>query len=90
LSNLAEYQAGTIPTNATSVLRLTADVAGNELHLSFAASSNQTYSLQQAPGLASGIWINLIDIPARPTNYTYQATNAVTGRSFYRVVTPVP
>jgi hypothetical protein len=88
MSNLAEYQAGTTPTNAGSVLRLAASLAGNELHLQFQATSNKTYSIQRTPALTQGDWLKLLDIPARSTNYNYRATNSIGSGSFYRLLTP--
>ena len=90
LSNLEEYQAGTAPTNVASVLRLTASISGSEVQLSFSASSNKTYGIQQTRDLWPIHWSTLARVPGRATNYVYCATNVVSGSSFYRVVSPVP
>ena len=87
--NWQEYQAGTNPTNALSILRLEIAPAADLLALRFGAVSNLTYTVQHQDVLGSNAWSRLTDVVARSTNRveTLTTTNPVNSR-FYRVVTP--
>ena len=87
-SNWQEYLAGTSPTNAASVLRLTAQVTpdGSPL-LGFTASSNHAYSLLGVPALGQ-TWQTLTNIPAAPTSRLLWITNAPSDTRFFRLLTP--
>jgi hypothetical protein len=89
LTNLEKYQAGTEPTNAASVLRITRLTAGNPTSLEFDAISSKTYTVQHTDRLPDGSWSKLADVVARAINRTETATDssASTNR-FYRLVTP--
>ena len=90
MSNLDEYIAGTIPTNALSYLRLEPlrRQATNSI-LEFAAVSNRYYTVDFRNTLDSGTWTNLFDIPAMATNRTLRMTNSVTSpMQFYRIQIP--
>jgi hypothetical protein len=88
MSNLAEYQAGTNPTNPASLFRLEARWAGNDLRLQFQPSLYKTYGIQQTTALNQNNWVTLIEFPARAMSYTASLTNPVAAGAFYRVVTP--
>lgn len=95
MSNAQEYQAGTDPTNALSVLQITAQawsgLPTNVLSLRFTAMSNKSYSLQYRNDAGSGAWSNLLNFGALPTNRAISITNALPDglpRQFYRLRTP--
>jgi hypothetical protein len=89
LTNLDEYRAGTDPTNAASVLRITQIIVGNPTALEFDAVSNKTYTVQHTDRLPGGSWSKLLDVIARAANRTETATDAGAGtHRYYRVVTP--
>jgi hypothetical protein len=95
MSNAQEYQAGTDPTNALSVLKITLQASTglptNVLSLQFVAMSNKSYSVQFRNDAASGAWSNLLNFDALPTNRAISITNALPEglpRQFYRVHTP--
>jgi hypothetical protein len=90
MSNLAEYRAGTNPTNALSCLRIdNLSVSEGRATIQFFAVSNRTYTVQFTDQLDTGGWRNLTGIPAAGTNRHETATDpaAVTNR-FYHLVTP--
>ena len=87
-SNWQEYLAGTSPTNAASVLRLTAEFTPDgEPLLSFPAASNHAYSLLGAAALGES-WQTITNIPAAPTNRQLLITNAPSDTRFFRLLTP--
>ena len=89
LTNLDEYRAGTDPTNAASVLRITRINAGNLVTIEFEAVSNKTYTVQHTDRVGSGSWSKLVDVVARATNRTETATGSGAGTNrYYRLVTP--
>jgi spore coat protein CotH len=88
MSNLAEYLAGTDPTNATS--RFAAESAATEGRtLRFLAMAYHTYTVQYTDNLVSGGWLRLTEVVACPTNRVevIDDKHSVTNR-YYRVVTP--
>ena len=89
LSNIQEYWAGTSPTDAASVLRLSAITSpdGN-LVLSFDAVSNRTYSVENRLSLETGAWTNIANISSAPSNRTINITNALPPEDyrFYRLI----
>ena len=89
MSNLAEYIAGTNPTNAASYLKIDSLTRTPGTTLAFGAISNRTYTLQYKDALIAGPWTKLADRPARPTNRVELIPDptGVTNR-FYRLVTP--
>jgi Bacterial Ig domain len=88
-SNLAEYLAGTDPTNALSYLRIDSISAVGSATISFGTISNRTYTVQYTDALAAGAWSRLADVPARASNRVAQVIdpNYIT-RRFYRLTTP--
>jgi hypothetical protein len=89
MSNLAEYLAGTDPTNSLSYLKIDSIVAGGGATITFGAVSNKTYSIEYTDALRAGSWSRLTDLVARPTNRTETLVDPVfTTNRFYRVATP--
>jgi len=92
--NLAEYQAGTDPTNAASHLKIDLirlPQGTNAVLVDFAAVSNRTYSLLCRPVLHTGEWNAVADIIARSSDRIVTVTNPVPPSAttrFYRLVTP--
>lgn len=90
--NLAEYEAGTDPTDGTSYLKIDGirlSQQASSVLLDFEAVSNRTYTLLSRPGLQSGSWTSFTDIVARPTNRGVTITNPISAPTrFYRLVTP--
>ncbi len=101
-SNLAEFVAGTNPTNALSVLRISSVTPSpdNEqpAYVHFFAYSNATYTVEYRKKIDSN-WKKVADVPALSfermvsvpdqgaTNSTTSLTNTVSDR-YYRVVAP--
>jgi hypothetical protein len=91
MSNRDEYNAGTNPTNAASVLQLhLSPVAGGAATLNFLAISNRTYSVEWNPEANGGTWNRVQDVFALPADRieSVSDTNATGAMRFYRVVTP--
>jgi hypothetical protein len=77
-SNLAEYIAGTDPTDANSYLKFT-KTGGLPSTLEFLAVSNRTYTVEWTESLAAGAWRKFADMIGDA---------AVATNSFYRIRTP--
>ena len=93
MNNLAEYIAGTDPTDPNSYLFVDLDGTpggSSNAVLNFMAVSNKTYSVQFSDSLASGIWSALQHINTAPTNRVLEVmdTSPGSGARFYRLVTP--
>ena len=91
MSNRDEYNAGTNPTNALSLLNIVL-TATNANVLQFVAQTNLTYSVQCRTNLAAGLWNNLTNISLAPTVRTITVHTAIgpgTDERYYRVVTPL-
>jgi hypothetical protein len=90
MTNLNEYRAGTNPTNALSVLKLSV-TSFNPMRLQFVAQSNISYSVQFQTNVAANPWLVLSNVFAQPLVRTAIVTdpNPATNRTrFYRAVTP--
>lgn len=88
MTNYEEFIAGTSPTNAASVLRITAQVtAGGQRLLSFEAISNRTYTVLTTPALGED-WSPWVNIPAASTNRTIPLTNLPAAPRYWRVSIP--
>jgi hypothetical protein len=88
--NRDEYVAGTVPTNAASVLKIVLS-ATNASVLTFVAQSNISYSVQCRTNLAFGFWGNITSIAAQTLVRTVQVTMPIPAAGeerYYRVVTP--
>lgn len=94
MSNQQEYLAGTNPTNANSVLRITRiNKAGNDVQVVWKGAGPRTNHLQVISGIVAGVTNAFQDIgPAivLPAAQDYQTTNWDTGGGsqtgrFYRI-----
>jgi parallel beta-helix repeat protein len=65
MTNLEEFLAGTDPREASSVLKLEiVAVEQDTLRLRWMAQPNRSYEVQTRPGLDSGEWVTVREIPA--------------------------
>ena len=90
MSNLAEYLAGTDPSDPNSYLRIEVAAVPGVATVQFGAISNRTYSVQYSDAIpAVGPWSKLADYPARTNNRVESFIDpAWTTNRFYRAVTP--
>ena len=88
VSNIAEYQAGTDPTNSYSYLRVEINTPGNFANISVSAVSNRTYTIQYSDELPAS-WNNLSSLLALPVTRMESILDpAWTSNRFYRIVLP--
>jgi lysophospholipase L1-like esterase len=90
LSNRAEYVAGTIPSDASSLLKLTLSPPGAGV-LEFVAQANIAYTVQYRTNLTLAPWIDFTNFGAQSEARTVQvhAVNPPpTWERYYRIVTP--
>ena len=89
-TNFEEYLAGTNPTQASSVLRISTieHLGGNNVRLTFLAVSNRTYTLEYKDGLSAPAWSNLTNLSAASTNRILIIDTTVTTNRFFRLRTP--
>jgi fibronectin type 3 domain-containing protein len=91
LTNVLEYNAGTDPKSAASVLRVTLiTVSGNNLLVNFPSVSGKTYRLERSSTLLSNSWTIVQDNIAG-TGGILQITDtgaATQSKRFYRIVVP--
>jgi len=88
--NRDEYVAGTNPTNASSLLKLTLSTT-NAGVLEFMAESNIAYTVQYRPNLSVSPWSSFTNISAQTQARTVQVNvpnPPPTRERYYRVVTP--
>ena len=89
LTNFQEYLAGTNPQSAASRLFLDGTFASvGRIRLQFNAVANVAYEFQSRVSLSTGVWLNLVSVPAAPSNRTITITNTATPMKYYRVVVP--
>lgn len=63
MTNWQEYQAGTDPIEAGSVLRIDRVVmVGEELRVGFRGVSGKTYRLERGDSVEADIWTNVVDV----------------------------
>jgi len=92
-SNRDEYNAGTNPTNASSLLKIQAIALTNEVTasmLTFLAMSNKTYTALAREAVTQGDWSRVADVPATSTNRVVSIVDPsqpISNR-FYRLITP--
>jgi hypothetical protein len=90
MTNLEEFQAGTDPTNASSLLRIVLN-ATNSAVLHFVVEANHGYTVQYRTNLSAGAWTALSNFNAQSQVSTVRV-NAPNpppeSERFYRVVTP--
>jgi hypothetical protein len=86
MSNGAEYIAGTDPTNALSVLKISTFAFRRAALLNFDAVSNSTYTVQYADDPVHGPWQSLRTICAQSYNRLEQVGDAAQSNGrFYRL-----
>jgi hypothetical protein len=93
LNNWQEYLAGTNPTNAASVFKVTSAqmIPGGKFVVRWASVSNRLYDISRGTNLAAGIGAfvplanatNLVATP--PVNAWTDSVSTATSRAFYRV-----
>ena len=87
MTNLQEYQAGTDPQSAASVLALQL-LSVNPAVLRFTARPDKSYSIEYCNTLGTA-WSELIHINADPVGQVWDVTDASTNTMrFYRLRTP--
>jgi hypothetical protein len=89
LNNWQEWIAGTIPTDASSALRLLSPTpSGSGAIVTWQSVSSRTYFLERASSLAAPTPFSTIfsNIPGQPGTTSYTDTSAVgSGPFFYRI-----
>jgi hypothetical protein len=91
MTNLAEYRAGTDPTDGLSALRFNlAEYSAEEVRLGFVAMPDRSYSLQFRAAAGLGQWETLTTIPPGPNRQVeiLQPVPSGSVSRFYRLVTP--
>jgi len=90
MSNYEEYIAGTNHEDNNSNLKLTGNMAGPDIVLTFDAVSNRSYSVLYKNQLEASTWTKLADVPAQPLTQPVTVTNSQPANptTFYRLVTP--
>ena len=89
MSNLAEYLAGTDPTDPNSYLKINSTITPGTGAVNFAVVSNRTYTVQYTDTLPGVNWQKLADVISRPSNRVEVFIDpAWTTNRFYRVVLP--
>jgi len=89
MRNLAEYLAGTDPSDAASFLKIDQTTVPGAATVLFGAVPGKTYTVQYTDRLPDGAWLKLADIVSKPAARveTIPDPNWSTNR-YYRVVTP--
>lgn len=91
MSNLAEYRAGTNPTNALSYLRIGSISVGgtNGVQVAWGSSSNRLYSVLRCSALAANgaAFANLAEhlLSTPPQNVFVDTTATNASQFFYRI-----
>jgi hypothetical protein len=89
MSNLAEYLAGTDPTDSTSLLKLTEAVTPSanpgEFIIRWQSVTGRVYTLQATTNLMDGFTALTNGLPATPTVNVYTDKVNGAGQKFYRV-----
>lgn len=89
MTNLAEYLAGTNPTNALSYFKVDEIDGGGGARITFGAISNRTYTVQFSESFTtSNTWSPLTHFVARATNRVESFIDAAGANRLYRLVTP--
>ena len=89
MTNLAEYIAGTDPTDAPSYLKLVESSSLPGFGLEFLAISNRTYTVEFSDTISAANWPKLADFAAARTNRILRINDsAATTNRFYRLATP--
>ena len=89
-----EYLAGTVPTNATSALRVTQFTNSPQVAVTVPSAADRLYTLYRSTGLAAGTWLPVsgqADIPGTGGPLTlHDTTTPQPPHCFYRVGARVP
>ena len=88
LTNLEEYQSGTVPTDRESYLKVDRIGVNGEAQIEFRAAANLTYTVQYTEDLDAPAWHTLADVVAGPARTVVLTDPAGTPQRFYRLVTP--
>jgi len=89
MSNLAEYIAGTEPTNSLSYLKVDILALGGGAAIQFVAVSNKTYTVESTDALESGVWTAVRDVHATSNSGPVTVIDpAFSTNRFYRLATP--
>jgi hypothetical protein len=89
MSNIAEFLAGTDPTNNVSHLRLQATPAAGGVELKLNALANKTYTIESAPNPTAGPWAKVTDIPSQSSDHLEHLLDSGSASNrFFRVMTP--
>lgn len=92
MSNLAEYIAGTDPTDPKSYLKVDSiAVAGGGTQLELYALSNRSYTVEFRESLGLGNWQTLTNLPAQTANRVEKVVDPypISAGRLYRIATPV-
>ena len=92
MSNLAEYIAGTDPSDPKSYLKIESlKVDGGGTQLELYARSNRSYSVEFRESVGLGTWQTLTNIPAEPQGGIKRVIDPypVSGGRLYRLATPL-
>lgn len=89
MSNLAEYIAGTDPSDPNSFLKINIPEGGGPALLSFQAVSNRSYTVEFSDEAPGGPWSKLADSVARTNNRLETVIDpGATSKRYYRLITP--
>ncbi len=89
MSNLAEYIAGTDPTNPLSYLRVDQTILPGQATLQISAVSNRFYTIEASDAIRPSPWTPWASFPPRTTNRVIQFSDpSWSTQRFYRVRIP--
>lgn len=87
--NQSEFLAGTLPTDATSLLALKPNIVGGQVHLTFTAKAGVSYTIEYKNAITDAAWQKLIDVPASASAQPKDIVDATANTArFYHLVTP--
>ena len=88
MTNLAEFLAGTDPSDPSSYLKINQSITPGAATVNFGAISNRTYTVRYTDALPPS-WQKLADIASRPSNRAEILLDpGWSAKRFYQVVTP--
>jgi uncharacterized repeat protein (TIGR01451 family) len=87
MSNLNEFLAGTNPTNAASVFRLTQTLGGSGLEIGFQSTTGKLYRIERKSELSAGAWEVVTNgIPGNGSNISLVLPINPARNNFYRAL----